>query len=96
MLETNATLLFCHSISQVSTLNDLLACDKAVTAEPLSWDVPEELVDLFAIYMKSDPAPEKFSRLQNLLGISDSEIAALKERGDQVTDAGDGEEEFVF
>lgn len=80
----------------VSTLNDLLACDKAVTAEPLSWDVPEELVDLFAIYMKSDPVPEKFSRLQYLLGISDSELAALKERGDQVTDAGDGEEEFVF
>jgi len=60
-------------------LNDLLACDKAVTAEPLSREVPEELADIFAIYMKGEPAPEKLSRLQHLLGISNSAAVAIRE-----------------
>ncbi|KAK9681905.1 hypothetical protein RND81_10G035800 [Saponaria officinalis] len=82
----------------VSTLNDLLACDKAVSAEPLSWDVPEERADLFAIYMRNEPPPEKLSRLQYLLGISDSTAAALREMGDEVPSgsAGTEAEEFVF
>lgn len=81
---------------QISTLNDLLACDKAVTAEPLSWEVPEELADLFSIYAKSDAAPEKVSRLQYLLGISDSAAASLREMDDLLPSAGAGAEEFVF
>ncbi|XP_057549314.1 protein TIC110, chloroplastic [Amaranthus tricolor] len=80
----------------ISTLNDLLACDKAVTSEPLSWEVPEELADLFAIYVKSDAAPEKVSRLQYLLGISDSMAAALKERADTVPVTGSEVDDFVF
>ncbi|PRQ34724.1 putative protein TIC110 [Rosa chinensis] len=79
----------------VSSLNDMLACDKAVPAQPLSWDVPEELADLFAIYLKSDPAPEKLSRLQYLLGINDSMAASLGEMGDRLSPAG-AEEKFVF
>lgn len=80
----------------VSSLNDLLACDKAVPSEPLSWEVPEELVDLFAIYTKSEPAPEKLSRLQYLLGINDSTAAALREMGDRTLPVGAEEENFVF
>ncbi|XP_074295141.1 protein TIC110, chloroplastic-like [Silene latifolia] len=80
----------------VSTLNDLLACDKAVSAEPLSWDVPEELADLYAIYVKKEAVPEKLSRLQYLLGISDSAAAALKEMGDKEPSVGAEAEEFVF
>ncbi|KAK9273128.1 hypothetical protein L1049_017935 [Liquidambar formosana] len=80
----------------VSSLNDLLACDKAVPSEPLSWEVTEELADLFAIYLKSDPAPEKLSRLQYLLGISDSTAAALREMGDRGLPIGAEEQEFVF
>lgn len=80
----------------MSSLNDLLACDKAVPANPLSWDVPEELADLYAIYLKSEPAPEKLSRLQYLLGISDSTAAALREMGDRVLNLGAEEEKFVF
>ena len=49
-------------------------------------------MDLFAIYMKSDQAPDKLLNLQYLLGISDS-IAALKEMGDKVTVAGGDEAE---
>ncbi|KAM1653453.1 hypothetical protein ACFX15_005663 [Malus domestica] len=79
----------------VSSLNDLLACDKAVPAKPLSWDVPEELADLFAIYMKSGAAPEKLSRLQYLLGISDSMAATLQEMGDRSQTIGAEEEKFV-
>lgn len=81
---------------QVSSLNDLLACDKAVPAEPLSWDVSNELADLFGLYMKSDPAPEKLSRLQYLLGISDSTAAALREMGDSFLSTEAEEENFVF
>ncbi|KAM1099304.1 hypothetical protein TB2_005799 [Malus domestica] len=78
----------------VSSLNDLLACDKAVPAKPLSWDVPEELADLFAIYMKSGAAPEKLSRLQYLLGISDSMAATLQEMGDRLQTIGAEEEKI--
>ncbi|KAL6967787.1 hypothetical protein U1Q18_033596 [Sarracenia purpurea var. burkii] len=79
----------------VSSLNDMLACDKAVPSQPLSWEVPEELADLFVIYLKSDPAPEKLSRLQYLLNISDSMAEALRGSGDRLPDGAE-EEEFVF
>ncbi|GAB4860218.1 hypothetical protein Ancab_011697 [Ancistrocladus abbreviatus] len=78
------------------TLNNLLACDKAVPAMQLSWDMPEELADLFAICMKSDPAPEKLARLQYLLGINDSTPAALREMGDRFQAVVAEEEEYVF
>lgn len=83
----------------MSSLNDLLACDKAVPSTPLSWEVPEELADLFVIYLKNDPTPEKLSRLQFLLNISDSTAEALREMKDRALPNGNGapgEEEFVF
>ncbi|KAM7256028.1 hypothetical protein ACFE04_011769 [Oxalis oulophora] len=80
----------------VKSLNDLLACDKAVPSEPLSWDVPEELADLFVIYSKTNPTPEKLSRLQYLLGINDSAAAALKEMGGAVLSIEAEKEKFVF
>lgn len=83
------------SFVQVSSLNDLLACDKAVPSEKLSWEVPEELSDLYSVYFKSDPTPEKLSRLQYLLGINDSTAASLRESGDRLLETAE-EEEFVF
>ncbi|KAB1225703.1 hypothetical protein CJ030_MR1G008908 [Morella rubra] len=80
----------------VSSLNDLLACDKAVPSKPLSWEVPEELADLFTIYLNSDPTPEKLSRVQYLLGIDDSTAAALREMGDRTISVAAEEENFVF
>ncbi|KAI7727898.1 hypothetical protein M8C21_010187 [Ambrosia artemisiifolia] len=81
----------------VSSLNDLLACDKAVPASPLSWEVPEELADLFSIYIKNDPAPDKLSRLQYLLSIDDATAEALKELKDRAVPTSEtSEEEFVF
>ncbi|KAJ4837864.1 hypothetical protein Tsubulata_019747 [Turnera subulata] len=80
----------------VSTLNDLLACDKAVPSEPLRWEVPEELVELYGIYLKSDPEPEKLSRMQYLLGINDSTANSLQETKNAVTTIGAEEEEFAF
>lgn len=79
-------------------MNDLLACDKAVLSEPLSWEVAEELSDLYDIYSKSDPtpAPEKVSRLQYLLGIDDSTATALREMGDGVFSSAAEEGNFVF
>ncbi|KAM7488537.1 hypothetical protein LguiB_026021 [Lonicera macranthoides] len=46
-------------IQAILSLNNLLACDKAVPSMPLSWKVPEELADLFLVYLKNDPPPEK-------------------------------------
>ncbi|KAK2441605.1 protein TIC110, chloroplastic [Trifolium repens] len=65
----------------VSSLNNLLACDKAVPSQTLSWEVSEELSGLYTIYLKSDPNPEKLNRLQYLLGINDSTTAALRDSG---------------
>ncbi|KAJ8554270.1 hypothetical protein K7X08_024948 [Anisodus acutangulus] len=81
----------------VSSLNDLLACDKAVPSTPLSWEVPEELADLFITYVKSDPPSEKLSRLQYLLDLSDSTAETLRAMKDKALPNGAaGEEEFVF
>jgi hypothetical protein len=75
----------------------LLACDKAVPATPLSWEVPEELSDLYVLYLKSEPAPEKLSRLQYLLNISDSAAETLQAMKDRpLPSGGPAEEEFVF
>ena len=74
----------------------MLACDKAVPSKPLSWEVPEELADLYSIYLNSELAPAKLSRLQYLLGISDSTAAALGEMGDRLLAVGAEEEKFVF
>ncbi|KAG8371546.1 hypothetical protein BUALT_Bualt13G0099100 [Buddleja alternifolia] len=84
-------------VGVVNSLNDLLACDKAVPSTPLSWEVPEELADLFLVYLKSNPAAEKLARVQYLLNISDSTAEALrgmKDRGGPQN--GVAEEEFVF
>lgn len=81
----------------VSSLNDMLACDKAVPSKPLSWEVPEELADLFLVYLKNDAVSEKLSRLQYLLDISDSTAEALRGMRDRaLPDGVAGEEEFVF
>ncbi|KAL2488562.1 protein TIC [Forsythia ovata] len=80
----------------VNSLNDLLACDKAVPSTPLSWEVPEELSDLFLVYLKSDPSPENLARVQYLLNISDSTAEALRAMKDRGLPNGATEEEFVF
>ncbi|KAL9251913.1 TIC110, chloroplastic-like protein [Drosera capensis] len=80
----------------VSTLNDILACDEASPAEPFSWDVPQELSDLYITYMKSEPTLEKLNRLQFLLGINDTAAAALRGVIDRERALANEEEEFVF
>lgn len=56
----------------------------------------EELADLYSVYAKSEPTPEKLSRLQYLLGIDDSTAAAIREMGDRLQPLGSEEENFVF
>ncbi|KAE9460931.1 hypothetical protein C3L33_07152, partial [Rhododendron williamsianum] len=80
----------------VSVLDNLLACDKAVPSQPLSWERPEELADLFFVYLKSDPAPEKLSRLKYLLNIDDSTAEALRRMEDRLVDVAEEQEEFVL
>ena len=85
---------------QVSSLNDLLACDAAVPAsQPLSWPTPGELDDLYAIYLKSIPKPEKLSRLQYLLGISNEKANKIRDAASEGTlpiAAAEEKEELTF
>ncbi|CAN6460258.1 unnamed protein product [Victoria cruziana] len=93
LLQAVALLRQRNQAGVVSSLDDMLACDKAVPSEPLSWSVPEELADLFCLYLHNEAPEDKVSRLQYLLGISDTTAAALRERGLPPMGA---EEEFVF
>ncbi|GJM91094.1 hypothetical protein PR202_ga07435 [Eleusine coracana subsp. coracana] len=78
----------------VSSLNDLLACDAAVPAsKPLSWPTPGELDDLYGIYLKSIPKPEKLSRLQYLLGISEEKANQIRDAASEGTLAVSAQEE---
>ncbi|XP_024401478.1 protein TIC110, chloroplastic [Physcomitrium patens] len=63
----------------VSTLNNLLACDKVSPSPALSWAVKDELLDLFCIYVKDPQSDEKVSRLRELLGIDESQAKSLQE-----------------
>ena len=75
----------------------MLACDAAVPAEPVSWSSPEELADLYMVYLKSIPKPEKLTRLQYLLGISDSTATVLQDTAERgASPLENEEEEFVF
>ncbi|KAL5224915.1 hypothetical protein ABZP36_011554 [Zizania latifolia] len=83
----------------VSSLNDLLACDAAVPAsKPLSWPTPGELDDLYGLYLKSIPNPEKLSRLQYLLDISGEKSAQIRDAASAGTlsVATEEEEELAF
>ncbi|XP_020581658.1 protein TIC110, chloroplastic isoform X2 [Phalaenopsis equestris] len=81
----------------VASLNDMLACEAAVASEPLSWSSPEELADLYCVYLKSIPKRERLDRLQYLLGISDSTAAALRDTAERgALPMGNEEEEIVF
>ncbi|RLN41256.1 hypothetical protein C2845_PM01G38650 [Panicum miliaceum] len=85
----------------LSSLNDLLACDAAVPAsQPLSWPTPGELDDLYAIYLKSIPKPEKLSRLQYLLGISDEKANKIRDAASEgtlpIAAAAEEKEELTF
>uniref|UniRef100_A0A0E0BC38 Chloroplast inner envelope protein n=1 Tax=Oryza glumipatula TaxID=40148 RepID=A0A0E0BC38_9ORYZ len=83
----------------VASLNDLLACDAAVPAsKPLSWPTSGELDDLYGIYMKSIPKPEKLSRLQYLLGIRDEKAGQIRDAASAGTlsVATEEEDELVF
>lgn len=78
----------------------MLACDMALPADgPVTWSNPSELDDLYCIYLKSIPKPEKLSRLQNLLGISDEKAFSLQDaarEGALPIAPAEEEEEFAF
>ncbi|KAJ7564728.1 hypothetical protein O6H91_02G030900 [Diphasiastrum complanatum] len=82
----------------VSSLNDLLTCDKVVRrSEPLTWSVQEELTDLFCIYVKSSPSEDKAIRLQELFGLDNATALKLREYVNSGGfSIGIEEEEFAF
>jgi hypothetical protein len=81
----------------VSTLNNLLACDKVSPSPALSWAVKDELLDLFCIYVKEPQSEDKVSRLRELLGIDESQAKSLQEMvSTKGFSLGLEEEEFSF
>jgi len=100
--KTNVILVRAQTIKfllQVSSLNDMLACDAAVPAsQPLSWPTPGELDDLYAIYLKSIPRPEKLSRLQYLLGVSNEKANKIRDAASEgsLPIAAEEKEELAF
>jgi len=81
----------------VSTLNNLLACDKVTSSPPLKWAVKDELLDLFCIYVKEPQLEDKVARLRELLDIDESQAKSLQE---MVSSSGFSlgleEDEFAF
>jgi hypothetical protein len=76
----------------------MLACDMVTTVDgPVSWSSPGELDDLYCVYLKSIPKPEKLSRLQYLLGISDEKAFSLQDAAREgALPIASVEEEFSF
>lgn len=64
----------------VKDVNNLLACNRANPSDkPMEWAEPEELQDMFSVYMIKDKDEAKQAEVQKLLGITDEQAAALKE-----------------
>eukprot|EP00252_Welwitschia_mirabilis_P003221 TRINITY_DN13309_c0_g1_i1.p1 TRINITY_DN13309_c0_g1~~TRINITY_DN13309_c0_g1_i1.p1 ORF type:complete len:982 (-),score=224.75 TRINITY_DN13309_c0_g1_i1:486-3431(-) len=75
----------------VSSLNNLLACDKVAETEPLSWTVKEELADIFSVYLESNPSEDRVQHLQYLLNIDESLASSLKDAvvgGESISETG--------
>jgi hypothetical protein len=64
----------------VKSLNNLLACDRALPADrAVSWDERSELQDLFSTYVSREQNGEKQAAVAKTLGISDSEADSLRQ-----------------
>merc|ERR1711904_70506 len=66
-----------------STVNNVIACHKAVPTETVSWKDKEDLMDVYAYFYKNqsggDSQTEKLGTLQGILGLTDDETKSLKE-----------------
>lgn len=84
-------------VFQVSTLNNLLACDKVTSSPPLKWAVKDELLDLFCIFVKEPQLEDKVVRLRELLDIDESQAKSLQEMvSSNGFSLGLEEDEFAF
>ncbi|CAL8468289.1 g7829 [Coccomyxa elongata] len=64
----------------VKSLNNLLACNKAMPSDkPAEWREKEELQDLYSVYVGRESDADKAASVASMLGISDSEAASLKD-----------------
>jgi hypothetical protein len=64
----------------VKSLNNLLACSKALPSDqPAQWSEREELQDLYSVYVAKQHDDSKQEDLQKLFGLSDKEASSLRE-----------------
>eukprot|EP00891_Asterochloris_glomerata_P003309 jgi/Astpho2/3309/fgenesh1_pg.00054_%23_10_t len=64
----------------VKSLNNLLACNKALPSEQSpQWNEREELQDMFSIYISHVIDEAKQADMQSLLGLSDKEADSLRD-----------------
>ncbi len=45
----------------------------------MQWDTPEELADLFSVYVGRERGADKQAAMQALLGLSEGDAASLKD-----------------
>jgi len=58
----------------------VVACVQALPSErPVQWDTPEELADLFSVYVGRERGEDKQAAMQALLGLSEADAASLKD-----------------
>mmetsp|Transcript_6027 Transcript_6027/g.21599 ORF Transcript_6027/g.21599 Transcript_6027/m.21599 type:complete len:1048 (-) Transcript_6027:701-3844(-) len=68
-----------------STMNNVIACHKAVPEESISWKDKEELMDVYAYFYKNQSADQgKLDTLQGILGLTGEETSSIK----QLVDSG--------
>ncbi|KAK9915263.1 hypothetical protein WJX75_006851 [Coccomyxa subellipsoidea] len=64
----------------VKSLNNLLACNKAMPSDkPAEWREKEELQDLFSVYVGRESDADKAASVAAMLGIAEQEASSLKE-----------------
>ena len=62
-----------------STMNNVIACHKAVPAESISWKDKEELMDVYAYFYKNQSQDaEKLDTLRGILDLTEEEASSLK------------------
>ena len=64
----------------VKDVNNLVACNRANPSDKaLTWSAPEELMDMFSVYLIKEKDEAKQQEVQTLLGITDEQAKSLKE-----------------
>lgn len=64
----------------VKDINNLVSCERAYPdGKAMEWSAPEELMDMFSVYLIKDKDEVRQAEVQKLLGITDEQAKSLRE-----------------